>query len=33
VQDALARADAVVFGSPTYRADIASQLKVLFDGT
>ena len=33
VQDALARADAVVFGSPTYRADIASQLKALFDRT
>jgi FMN reductase len=33
VQDALARADAVVFGSPTYRADIAAQLKALFDRT
>jgi FMN reductase len=34
--DALAamdEADAVVFGSPTYRADIAAQLKALLDAT
>ncbi len=30
---ALGDADAVVFGSPTYRADIAAQLKALFDAT
>jgi FMN reductase len=30
---ALDRADAVVFGSPTYRADIAAQLKALFEVT
>jgi FMN reductase len=30
---ALERADAAVFGSPTYRADIAAQLKALLDAT
>jgi FMN reductase len=30
---AMGDADAVVFGSPTYRADIAAQLKALLDAT
>ena len=30
---AMDEADAVVFGSPTYRADIAAQLKALLDAT
>jgi FMN reductase len=30
---AMAEADAVVFGSPTYRADITAQLKALLDAT
>src|SRR5437764_7908428 len=30
---AMGEADAVVFGSPTYRADIAAQLKALLDQT
>lgn len=30
---ALGEADAVVFGSPTYRADITAQLKALLDAT
>jgi FMN reductase len=30
---AMEEADAVVFGSPTYRADIAAQLKALLDAT
>jgi FMN reductase len=30
---AMGEADAVVFGSPTYRADIAAQLKALLDAT
>lgn len=33
VQAALEAADAVVFGSPTYRADITSGLKALLDAT
>ena len=33
VQVALGEADAVVFGSPTYRADISAQLKGLLDAT
>ena len=33
VLDALGAADAAVFGSPTYRADIAAQLKALLDAT
>ena len=33
VHAALEEADAAVFGSPTYRADIAAQLKALFDAT
>ena len=32
-QAAMEQADAVVFGSPTYRADISAQLKALLDAT
>jgi FMN reductase len=31
--DVMGEADAVVFGSPTYRADISAQLKALLDAT
>jgi FMN reductase len=33
VTDILERADALIFGSPVYRADIAAQLKALLDAT